>query len=206
MEVVERGAVLAAPCVDDEARRAERVRSDSCVVVSRNVLAGGNGVAVLIDGVNRIAVDVKRIPVGTPHVVGDHSKTITVGIAAHAGFAIPCVAGRDRRMQEQFGSGRSIITTEFRIEVAISANVDAGLDWLAVRSGPLGHLEHDRRCQATTMQFPRIRRDASSGRSRCARREHYGGRIVDLPHAVAVGDETLGDFSLGGRHLVCCGV
>ena len=25
-------------------------------------------------------------------------------------------------------------------------------------------------------------------------------------HAVAVGDETLGDFSLGGRHLVCCGV
>jgi|GEM_PF-5900524 len=37
-------------------------------------------------------------------------------------------------------------------------------------------------------------------------RERYGGRIVDLPHAVAVGDETLGDFSLGGRHLVCCGV
>ena len=35
--------------------------------------------------------------------------------------------------------------------------------------------------------------------------EHYGGRIVDLPHAVAVGDETLSDFSLGGRHLVCCG-
>ena len=37
-------------------------------------------------------------------------------------------------------------------------------------------------------------------------RERYGGRIVDLLHAVAVGDETLGDFSLGGLHLVCCGV
>ena len=53
--VVERGAILAAPCVDDEARRAERVRSNSCVVVDRNVLAGGNGVAVLIDEVDRVA-------------------------------------------------------------------------------------------------------------------------------------------------------
>ena len=205
--VVERGAILAAPCVDDEARRAERVRSNSCVVVDRNVLAGGNGVAVLIDEVDRVAVDVERIPVGTPYVVGDHCETVTVGIAAHAGFAMPCVAGRGRRMQEQFGSGRGIITTEFRIEVAVSTNVDTGLEWLAVRAGPLGHLEHDRRAaRQRPCGF------LGSGAMHLLVgvgvpvRERYGGRIVDLPHAVAVGDETLGDFSLGGRHLVCCGV
>ena len=50
---------------------------------------------------------------------------------------MPCVAGRGRRMQKQFGSGRGIITTEFRIEVAVSTNVDTGLERLAepVHSG-----------------------------------------------------------------------
>ena len=110
-------------------------------------------------------------------------------------------------MQEQFGSGRGIITTEFQIEVAVSTNVDTGLEWLAVRAGPLGHLEHDRRAaRQRPCGF------LGSGAMHLLVgvgvpvRECYGSGIVDLPHAVAVGDETLGDFSLGGRHLVCCGV
>ena len=84
--VVERGAVLAAPCVDGELDVRNGSDPTPCVVVARNVLAGGNDVAVLIDEVDQVAVDVERIPSGSLHVVGDHCKTVTVGIAAHAGL------------------------------------------------------------------------------------------------------------------------
>ena len=97
---------------------------------------------------------------------------------------MPCVAGRGRRMQKQFGSGRGIITTEFRIEVAVSTNVDTGLEWLAVRAGPLGHLEHDRRAaRQRPCGF------LGSGAMHLLVgvgvpvRERYGSGIVDLPHA-----------------------
>ena len=116
---------------------------DAHVVISCHVLAGGDRVAVVVDGIDWLAVRVERIAVRTPDVVGDHGQSVAVGVTAHAALAVPGVAGGGRRVQQQLGAGGRVVAGELGIEMTVAADVDARLKRVAVGVLPFGHLEHE---------------------------------------------------------------
>ena len=98
-------------------------------------------------------------------------------------------------MDEQFRAARRIVAAEFRVEVAVAADVDAGFERAAILAGPLGHLEHDR-------GVARHRPDRLLGagavhllvRLGVAVREADRGGVVDLLHAAVHDRAAVGHF------------